>query len=806
VAALARGASVREGGQTLPYLENKTTHARRLAPDAIAIAVLALVLAFFYWGFLAGRSFIWDDTLTEFYPGANYFAASIHAGRFPLWFPGVHDGQPFYSDPQMAVFYPLQWLLIPFVQDGRLPFLAYQGYIVLHYLLGGLFLYAFLKQIRLSPVAALSGALVFCLSGFASLHLVNFVIIQVYIWLPLQLLCVDRLVSGKSRWAWFSLVGAMVLSLLAGHQQTTVYCWYLVIAYWLYRHYSMRRKDGLDWKVTARRVVSKDVPKLIGIFVLMFGLSAIMLIPAMQNWWRTARRSQSFESIADTSLPYHQLATLLVPNFFGKTQSSGSLVPFWGFDPHSLTVIRNGPVNATPGYWQYWEFGAYAGQIFWLALLLVLFNWRKLEDKQTVAFFVFVWLAAIWFMLGRYGGLFQILYHVLPGASVFRGPAKMSCVATFASAILSAYAVDLLRRRVTGLRYWPVWLPVAGCACLALALYFGGAHLAKGLRNPERLNWSQHETFFALAVSAIGAVAAVGLVRSPQRGAQSLCLGVLLFVTIADFHHAYGSFQQGNVSPDQYYPETTKLLPLLKDYREQRGPFRFGQINRGQISEEIATFRNLPYFHDFLEVPEGYTSFYLDGVAEFQAITNVEAKIAIQNIIVTMERDEAGKDWLGTRTNSFPRAKFFPRVRHYDSRAALLGALEDGQIDWRHEAAVTESDIPGLTGQDRKNDATNTDDEVHFASVSPETYSVKYHVSRPGIIFVSQAYYPGWHVINAWFQMVEVFGAFQGIVIPEAGEGEVIVRFSPPALKMGLAISLISLLIAILLAWFGRAP
>ena len=342
----------------MPDLEDKLTLRRRLVPDAVAIAGLALILAVFYWEFLDGGAFLWDDTLTAFYPGANYFTTSIHAGRFPLWFPGVHDGQPFYSDPQMAVFYPPQWLLIPFVRNGRLPFLVYQGYIVLHYLLGGLFLYAFLKQLRLSPVAALSGAVVFCLSGFASLHLVNFVIIQVYVWLPLQLLYVDRLTFGKGRWAWWGLVGAMVMSLLAGHQQTTVYCWYLVIAYWFYRYYSTRRKDGMDWKVVARQVAAKDLPKLIGTFALVFGLSAVMLIPSAQNWWRTARPGQSFETTADTSLPYHQLVTLLVPNFFGKTQSTDSSIPFWGFDIHSPRVIHNGPVNAKPGYWQYWEFGA----------------------------------------------------------------------------------------------------------------------------------------------------------------------------------------------------------------------------------------------------------------------------------------------------------------------------------------------------------------------------------------------------------------------------------------------------------------
>jgi hypothetical protein len=276
---------------------------------------------------------------------------------------------------------------------------------------------------------------------------------------------------------------------------------------------------------------------------------------------------------------------------------------------------------------------------------------------------------------------------------------------------------------------------------------------------------------------------------------------VLLFVSVADFHHAYGSFQHGNVSPDTYYPETTQLLPLLKDYREQRGPFRFGQVNRGRIGEEIATVRNLPYFHDFLEVPEGYTSLYLDGVSEFQTITNEEAKIAIQNIIVTMDRDEAGKDWLGTRTNSFLRAKFFPRIRRYDSRAALLSALEGGQIDWQREAAVTDPEITELTPRDERDPAISTNDEVQFGSVSPEAYSIAYHVSRPGVIFVSQAFYPGWSATDERMKIVETFGAFQGIVIPAAGQGQIVVRFSPPALKLGAAITLISVAITVLLAY-----
>src|ERR1035441_6727413 len=129
-----------------PALERKPGANQGLA-DYCAIGVLALLVLFFYWRFLMGKCCIWDDTLTEFYPGVNYFATSLRFGRFPLWFPGVHDGIPFYSDIQMSVFYPPQWLLPLFVNKGRLPFLAYQWYIVFHNLLGGVFLYSYLRNL-----------------------------------------------------------------------------------------------------------------------------------------------------------------------------------------------------------------------------------------------------------------------------------------------------------------------------------------------------------------------------------------------------------------------------------------------------------------------------------------------------------------------------------------------------------------------------------------------------------------------------------------------------------------------------------
>ncbi len=206
----------------------------------------------------------------------------------------------------------------------------------------------------------------------------------------------------------------------------------------------------------------------------------------------------------------------------------------------------------------------------------------------------------------------------------------------------------------------------------------------------------------------------------------------------------------------------------------------------------------------FWKFREGYTSFFLDTVAQFQSITNEDAKIAIQNIKIAAIRDAPNHYVLGATTNGFPRARFFTRVRRYDSNAALLRALERREMDWNHVAAMCESPTIDLTHQNEPSAGTSANDKVQYESITPESYSVSYSVSQPGIIFVSQTFYPGWVTDNGRIKLIEVFGAFQGLVIPEAGQGRVLVRFSPSILRKSLAISMVSLVAALAILRFGK--
>ena len=792
----------------MPQPQSKTPWTNRRVADWCAVALFAVLLLLFYRHFLMGNCYIWDDTLEEFYPGVNYFAKSIRAGRFPLWFPGVRDGLPFYSDIQMAVFYPPQWLLALFVSKGRLPYLVYQWYIVFHYLLGGVFMYAYLRQLKLSPVGALCGAITFGFSGFMSLRIVNFVMVQVYVWLPLQLLCIDKLCSSRSRWAWSGLIGSLLLSLLAGHPQTTLYCWYLVIAYWLFRCYltSMGRSEG--GTRLARLRTRAQIARIVGTFALVLGLSAAMLLPVAENWWRTARPHQSFATLADGSLPRRELLTLFVPNFYGTSSASQKPpCPFWGYDKSSPTVVKANTPDGLRGFWQYWEFGDYAGLVFLLMFLLALFNWRQVTDKRTVGFFLVVWFGGMWFALGRFGGLFNILYHALPGVSLFRGPSKMACVAVFAAAVVTGSLTDLVWNDGRKLRLWPASLLVAAYAGLLTGLYFGGRGLlASELRQPGNMAWSRHETLWALALTALLVPSVFCLARCSGRWTRAIGLCALLAISMADFHHAYGTFHCSPTNPDDYFSQADWPVPQLRQHRKELGFFRFGQVSADGLCEELVTHRNLAYFCDLLEVPEGYTSFYLDAIARFQATTNLPARLGIQNVklLALEERSADGRYALRfpVNTNALPRARFFTNIRQYESRDALLTALEGGELDWHKETAVWGGAAREINELVRPATMMGTDDEIRFVSKTPEAYSITYHVAQPGVVFISQAFYPGWVADGGRFKMVEVFGAFQGIVIPQPGHGEIAVRFSPPLLKVGLLVSLFSGMIAISMVVF----
>jgi hypothetical protein len=770
--------------------------------SCIGLLLLAVAIIAFYFHYLSGSFYIWEDLLHWYYPSASYFCKSLANGRFPLWLPGLFDGVPYYTDIESSVFYPLLWLMVPFAHGGIPFWLVYQWYIVLHIFLGATFMFLFLRNRQLHFWSCLLGTVIFCFSGFASLHVIHFPMLQVYAWLPLQLMLVDKAVeTGRVKfYAW--LTAAILLSFLAGFPQTTFYDSLLVVGYWLFVR-DRRRASPIDEAIPYRlRQIGRDAVKITGVYISVLLLAAFMALPTLEHWRLSVRHDINFDGMAVQSMPWHYLVHLAVPKFFGcfNDLQIGGL--FWGADQTQPDVASNN----LHGYWQYWEFGAYAGQISLLAVVVFLFHPRETRGTP-VRFFLVAAGLALWFMLGRYGGLYTLLYHILPGTSMFRGPSRMSCVLDFAAAVLAAYLLEfaLVRQipRVGRALRAVLVMTVIG----TITFFVFGRLLFPAMRVGSRASFATEQIWISIVflVTLAFCVWTIQHVKAPWTR-QIACWTVVL-LTFNDLYHAHNLFHRGIHDPDRYFAENMSIIQNYERAVRSFGPMRFTQLMSNRYAEVLVD-ANTPMLMPVMETHRGYLNFQPREVAMLAQITNVDTRLDIQNVAFAARLSADGRHsrWV-IRTNALPRVAFYTNVRRYKTEEAIFDDLQSGRIPYHTTAAVLDGDL--------SNDflAIPTTDIFPFRltikTVSPEEYTVDYAVKHPGLLVVNETFFPGWEVVDEQgrpHRVIRTFLALKGVVIPKSGEGRLTFRFRPRSFRVGGAISGVTLLLvgAVYAALFYR--
>ena len=123
---------------------------------AVLLLVVVFIL-FFYDIFYLDRSLVYGDNLYVFLPFKELLWDSLKSFRIPHWTALSACGFPFLSIVFPGTFYLPDYLF----------FLLFPGYkalslsLVLHLLLGGLSLYAYMRRLKVSSFASLISALVF---------------------------------------------------------------------------------------------------------------------------------------------------------------------------------------------------------------------------------------------------------------------------------------------------------------------------------------------------------------------------------------------------------------------------------------------------------------------------------------------------------------------------------------------------------------------------------------------------------------------------------------------------------------------
>ncbi|HZY42908.1 MAG TPA: hypothetical protein VFF59_13020, partial [Anaerolineae bacterium] len=355
-----------------------------------------------------GGVLYWGVPLLQFYPWQKLAAEMWRAGQLPLWNAWVGSGAPLAANLQTGAFYPLNFLYLILPTEHALGYTA-----LLHVILAGWFMYAYLRALNLSRFAALIGALAFQLNGFLIARLGFLSIAVAFPWIAAWLWRVERLVVSRqwlvvseqrvsehlhlrrsaapvpvsasqrinesetqrtpalapkrsagasvnnrkstiSNGLWLAV--AIGLGVLAGHAQTAVYGLIFISVYFVWRIVSLRRCAII---LSSRHLVtlaprcgcSAGVLSLAFSFAVLIGLglAAIQLLPAAELT-RESQRASGLESIKVLTHSYWPPRLLtLLSPDFFGNPAQNN---FWGYD-------------------NYWENAAYVGV---LPLLLAVWS------------------------------------------------------------------------------------------------------------------------------------------------------------------------------------------------------------------------------------------------------------------------------------------------------------------------------------------------------------------------------------------------------------------------------------------------
>src|SRR6185295_13097591 len=152
--------------------------------DVFAVGIIFLVITILFADVLfLGSSFYRRDLALYHYPLKYSVRDVVRGGEFPYWNPYYAGGQPLAANPQNEVFYPPTWITFLVQYD-----LAFRLHIMLHFYLGALGAYLFLRSLKLRVESAVLGALMFVLGGlwYSLLHVLPFLFCTVWIpWIAL---------------------------------------------------------------------------------------------------------------------------------------------------------------------------------------------------------------------------------------------------------------------------------------------------------------------------------------------------------------------------------------------------------------------------------------------------------------------------------------------------------------------------------------------------------------------------------------------------------------------------------------------
>jgi len=426
--------------------------------------------------------------------------------------------------------------------------------------------------------------------------------------------------------------------------------------------------------------------------------------------------------------------------------------------------------------------------------------------------------------LGRYGGLYEIFYHVVPLWSAFRFPEKLMGVVSFAVAMLAGAGLDALRAGKGGALPWLAVAVLCTGAGLLLQTEVAATWTMEGFGAPEVLaravTGSATYAFLFSAVATLG----VGLIAFGGQGKQFrervLPLALAALVTFDLARVNFGAYHTGPIEAARFVPPLAEAI-AAREGTLTPGRFRLISLRDSHVIIPPSLSRLLG---QDAQLVENRHALGLDHNAEFHIETVYYYLPAIRAALPP----KVGTD-VAARFNVvyyIGRGAYLEDPRYVQGVVAALPdydlvlfknpvpAKPRTYLSRRSERADTPVDLPALfarpdflsgevdvieTAEERL-PGPASDGVVAVERYTPEEVRVRVETPHPAVLVLLDAYDAGWSAMlenGGSIPILRANGLVRAVIVP-AGNHMVTFSYQTPLLRQGAWISLVGTLLCTL--------
>jgi hypothetical protein len=687
------------------------------------------------------KNFLITDPVRQQYPWRSLAVDSYKTLNLPTWNPYSFSGTPSLANFQSAAFYPFNIVFFIFSLH-----VSWSILIMLQPLLAGIFLYLYLRNLRLDDYSSFLGGVIFAFSGFFAMWLEWGTVLQAALWLPLILLSIDKIGENYSKrknlvmWT-LVLIFSTAFSFFAGHLQTFLYLIVFSVIYFLARLLQSRNRVRLGLIIflswTASLIIS--LPQLVPTFkfILLSGRAEDQLLWQKEGWF----------------IPVHHLVQFIAPDFFGNP--------------------------ATLNYWGTWNYGELTGFVGVVGLVLFIYAVLFRRDKKTY-FFGLAAAISLFFAISNPASKTPFILGI-PFISTAQ-PTRLLFITDFSLSVLAALGLNffILKGRFRQI-VWP--LMIVGIVLVALLLYleFGVSSSSNFI---NYLIAKRNLYFPAIVFAACSFILILyPLVKKKFKNYFILLLIFLVIVELFRFSWKFNTFSK----KEYLYPET----PVTRFLQQNTGYFRFATNDPRILAPNFSIMHKL-------SSAEGYDPLYVERYAKyisainrdrpdinppfgFNRIVRIEnfssnlvdllgvkyvLSISDLNTLGFRKVFEYGQTKVYENDEVLPRTFFVKNVQYAKNEKQVITMMFDKNYAPLYQAIVEEN-VPGNFSVGDAEISEYTQNEV----------VIQTNNNFQGFLILTDTYYPTWHVkINGKEKkIIRSDFNFRGVVVPP-GKNMVVFR------------------------------